>query len=215
MSASSTDAPAAPTVPEGHRKRASYLDSWLGQWDRPAIFDDVASAATETGWPYWVILVLSAAIATLGLAQDSAAVVIGAMLIAPLLAPIAGLGLALAVGDGRLAVQTALVVALSTAAVVATGALLTVLLPFQTVTAEISARTRPTTLDLAVAVFSGLAGATVSICRGKRLSAAVPGGGDLAPEDGDRGRREPVSEMPRRDDDSGYGGDPRPAPPAS
>jgi uncharacterized hydrophobic protein (TIGR00271 family) len=145
------------------------------QWDRPAIFRESATAATDGDLPYWMVLVLSGAIATLGLALNSSAVVIGAMLIAPLLAPVVGLALALAVGDGRLALQTAAVVLLSTIAVVTTGALLTAILPFQTITLEITARTRPTTLDLAIAVFSGLAGAVVTVARGKRLSAAIPG----------------------------------------
>lgn len=143
--------------------------------DRAKIFDDVASAATETGFQYWLVLALSGGIATLGLAQDSAAVVIGAMLIAPLLAPVVGLGLGLAVGDARLAIQAGLAVAVSTAVVVITGAVLTLTLPFHTLTPEITARTRPTTLDLAIAVFSGLAGAIVSVSGRTRLSAAVPG----------------------------------------
>ncbi|MDQ3606748.1 MAG: TIGR00341 family protein [Gemmatimonadota bacterium] len=145
------------------------------EWDRPGIFQDTASAATDADLPYWLVLVLSGAIATLGLALDSSAVVIGAMLVAPLLAPVIGLALALAMGDARLALQTGAVVLASTFAVVLAGALLTVLLPFQTITPEISARTQPTTLDLAIAVFSGLVGALVTVARGKRLSAAIPG----------------------------------------
>jgi uncharacterized hydrophobic protein (TIGR00271 family) len=147
----------------------------IRQWDRPAIFRDTADAATDADLPYWSVLVLSGAIATLGLATDSSAVVIGAMLVAPLLAPVVGLALSLAAGDGRLAFETAAVVLASTLAVIAVGALLTALLPFHTVTLEIAARTRPTTLDLGIAVFSGLAGAVVSVARGHRLSAAIPG----------------------------------------
>lgn len=147
----------------------------IGRWDRPAIFRETAEAATDADLPYWMVLLLSGAIATLGLATDSSAVVIGAMLVAPLLAPVVGLALSLAAGDGRLAVQAAAVVLGSTLAVIGVGALLTAALPFQTITLEISARTRPTTLDLGVAVFSGLAGALVTVARGHRLSAAIPG----------------------------------------
>jgi uncharacterized hydrophobic protein (TIGR00271 family) len=145
------------------------------RWDRPAIFRESASAGTDNRLPYWMVLVLSGGIATLGLAINSSAVVIGAMLVAPLLAPVVGLALALAVGDGRLAAQTGAVVVGSTVAVVLTSAVLTVLLPFQTITLEISARTRPTTLDLVIAVFSGLVGVVVTVARGSRLSAAIPG----------------------------------------
>lgn len=144
-------------------------------WDRPTIFTTSAHAATESGLPYWVVLVLSGGIATLGLALNSSAVVIGAMLVAPLLAPVLGLALSLAVGDGKLAVQTAAIVVASTAAVILVSALLTALLPFHTITLEISARTRPTTLDLVIAIFSGLVGAVVTVARGSRLSAAIPG----------------------------------------
>jgi uncharacterized hydrophobic protein (TIGR00271 family) len=147
----------------------------VDRWDRPAIFRESADAATDNGLPYWMVLCLSGAIATLGLALDSSAVVIGAMLVAPLLAPVLGLALSLAVGDGRLAIQTGAVVVGSTFAVVTVGAVLTLLLPFQTITLEISARTRPTTLDLAIAIFSGLVGAVVTVARGSRLSAAIPG----------------------------------------
>lgn len=144
-------------------------------WDRPAIFRETATAAAENGLPYWLVLSLSGGIATLGLALDSAAVVIGAMLVAPLLAPVVGLALSLATGDGKLAVQTGAVVVASTAAVALTAALLALLLPFHTITLQISARIRPSTLDLAVAVFSGLVGAVVTVGRRSRLSAAIPG----------------------------------------
>jgi uncharacterized hydrophobic protein (TIGR00271 family) len=147
----------------------------VGGWDRPEIFRESAEAGTDNRLTYWAVLLLSGAIATLGLALNSSAVVIGAMLVAPLLAPILGLALALAVGDGRLAVQTAAIIAGSTLGVIVVSAALTTLLPFQTVTLEIAARTRPTTLDLAIAVFSGLAGAVVTVGRRSRLSAAIPG----------------------------------------
>jgi uncharacterized hydrophobic protein (TIGR00271 family) len=147
----------------------------VGEWDRTAIYRESANTATDNRLPYWAVLTLSGAIATLGLALDSSAVVIGAMLVAPLLAPVVGLALSLAIGDGRLAVQTGAIVLGSTIAVILVGAALTAALPFHTITLEISARTRPTTLDLAIAVFSGLVGAVVTVARRSRLSAAIPG----------------------------------------
>ncbi len=153
------------------------LRGWLDSRDRAEIFTDTASAATNTGVAYWLVLVISGSIAVLGLALNSAAVVIGAMLIAPLLAPVVGLALALAIGDGQLAVETAIVVFASTLAVILAGALLAFVLPvaFQTMTSEIASRTRPTTLDLAIAAFSGLAGASVAVARKSKLSGAIPG----------------------------------------
>jgi uncharacterized hydrophobic protein (TIGR00271 family) len=147
----------------------------VGSWDRPTIYRESADAASDNRLPYWAVLTLSGAIATLGLALDSAAVVIGAMLVAPLLAPVIGLALSLAIGDGRLAVQTMAIVLASTIAVIVVGAALSVVLPFHSITPEIAARTRPTTLDLVIAVFSGLVGAVVTVARRSRLSASIPG----------------------------------------
>lgn len=147
----------------------------LHTWDRPALFRETADAATDTDVPFWTVLLLSGAIATLGLILNSTAVVIGAMLVAPLLGPLLGLSLALAVGDGRLFVQTAATVLLGAAGIVGVAAVLTLALPFETVTDEIASRTRPTTLDLGIAVFSGLAGAVVTASREARLSASIPG----------------------------------------
>ena len=159
----------------GRLEEAAGHKLGVGRRDRPRIFRDAADAATDNDVPYWAVLTLSGAIAALGLAMGSSAVVIGAMLVAPLLAPVMGLSMALSVGDARLALQVTAVVAGSTAAVVAVSALLTMALPFQAVTPEILSRTRPSTLDLAVAVFSGLVGGVVTVSRESRLSAAIPG----------------------------------------
>jgi uncharacterized hydrophobic protein (TIGR00271 family) len=168
-------------MPRAHADEPSPIEEvarerlGVESWDRPLIFREAADAAVDNGLPYWLILMLSGAIAALGLALDSSAVVIGAMLVAPLLAPIVGLSLALAVGDARLALQCSAVVGGSLVIVVATAAGLTATLPFHTLTLEISSRIRPTTLDLGVAVCSGLVAALVTLARGKRLSAAIPG----------------------------------------
>ncbi len=177
----SPDIAEAPAAEEEERNEETAIEEaareqfGLRRWDRPALYAETAEAATDTDLPFWMVLLLSGAIATLGLALDATAVVIGAMLVAPLMGPLLGLSLALAVGDGRLAFQTGLTIFLGALGVIAVAALLTLVLPFQEVTAEIAARTRPTTLDLAIAVFSGLAGAVVTVSRERRLSASIPG----------------------------------------
>ena len=165
----------APDDDESAIEKVARRHLGLRTWDRPALYRETAEAATDTDLPFWLVLLLSGAIATLGLVLNSTAVVIGAMLVAPLLGPLLGLSLALAVGDGRLFVQTAVTIALGAAGIVALAALLTWALPFATVTDEILGRTRPTTLDLAIAVFSGAAGAVVTASREARLSASIPG----------------------------------------
>ena len=121
---------------------------------------------------FFVLIALSAMIAALGLLINSPAVVIGAMLVAPLMSPIVGSGLAIVLGDARF-------LRLSLGAVIR-GALLAIvvgaiagLLRDQPATAEILARTQPTLLDLAIALFSGMAGA-YALCNSD-AAGALPG----------------------------------------
>lgn len=107
---------------------------------------------------YWLQLVVAAGIATLGLVLGSTAVVIGAMLVAPLMGPIVSLGMGLAVGSPFLVLRAVTRVLLSVIVVVAFAAALTRLLPFQEMNDEIAARTTPTALDLATAAFCAVAG---------------------------------------------------------
>jgi uncharacterized hydrophobic protein (TIGR00271 family) len=113
--------------------------------------------------PYMLMCALSAGIAILGLLQSSTAVVIGAMLISPLMSPIAALGFGFASLDGQRIRDTAKVIAIGAAIGIATGLLLTLLSPIRNATPEIIARTEPTLLDLVVAVISGVAGAYATI----------------------------------------------------
>src|SRR5689334_13920897 len=50
---------------------------------------------------FWLLLVLSAIIASAGVASDSTATVIGAMIVAPLMSPILGIVLAMVLNDRR------------------------------------------------------------------------------------------------------------------
>jgi len=122
---------------------------------------------------FFVLIVLSSAIATLGLLQNSAAVIIGAMLVAPLMTPILAMSLGIVRGDVRLlrlALESALK-GVTLAVVVAVG--MALLTPRAELTSEMVARTRPTLLDLIVALASGAAGA-YAIGR-KEVAAALPG----------------------------------------
>lgn len=137
----------------------------INRADRIRIYMSVFQSADPRDWNYWIELLLAAGIATLGLVLNSPAVIIGAMLISPLMAPIVAAGLALASGDVYLAVRSAVNLVLSIAGSIAFSAALVWALPFHAPTAEILARTHPSLLDLAVAIFSGLAG-TLLILRG-------------------------------------------------
>jgi uncharacterized hydrophobic protein (TIGR00271 family) len=112
---------------------------------------------------YLLMTCMSAGIAILGLLQGSAAVVIGAMLLSPLMDPIMGVGFALAIGDYKWLRQSAKSLAVGTAFAILFTALIVFFSPLQTITTEIAARTRPSLLDLGVAIFSSIAGAYAMI----------------------------------------------------
>ena len=112
---------------------------------------------------YILMCALSAGIATLGLLQSSTAVVIGAMLISPLMNPIAALGFGFASIDGHRIRDAVRVVIVGAVIGILTGMVITWLSPIRNATPEILARTQPTLLDLAVALFSGIAGGYATV----------------------------------------------------
>ncbi|GGE04908.1 hypothetical protein GCM10011515_25600 [Tsuneonella deserti] len=121
---------------------------------------------------YLLQVALATAIAHLGLLMNSAPVVIGAMLISPLLAPIMGAGFALATFDGRLLRRSLQTLSVGTATAIGVALFLTVLSPITDATPALLARVRPSLLDLMVAIFGGLAGAYALL---RKFSATLVG----------------------------------------
>jgi len=119
---------------------------------------------------YWrrfsMLLTLAVVIATMGLVRDSSAVVIAAMLVAPLMTPILGIASALIMGWTR---RAAVLLGIVLVAAVASVALAWVLvfvagIPREvTLPAQVVARTNPGIEDLVVALAAGVAGAYVQI----------------------------------------------------
>ena len=79
-------------------KRLGYRLPTLEREDRKALLKRV-EAGSHGGADFVVMMVLSSGLASLGLLEGSTAVVIGAMLVAPLMGPLIGAGLALAQGN--------------------------------------------------------------------------------------------------------------------
>lgn len=122
---------------------------------------------------YYMLISLAAMIAALGLIANSAAVVIGAMLVAPLMSPIIGSGLAIVLGDARFlrrSIGAVLQGALMAIVVGIVAEFLAINMPLSN---EILVRTQPSLLDLAIALFSGLA-AAYALCRSD-AAGALPG----------------------------------------
>lgn len=113
------------------------------------------------GWrtPFALMLLMSAGIATLGLSEDSAATVIGAMIVAPLGQPILALGASIAIGWMPQMARMLSVVVLGALGVVAAAFLLNLLLPPATGSTQVLSRTAPDLRDFGIALFAGIAGA--------------------------------------------------------
>jgi uncharacterized hydrophobic protein (TIGR00271 family) len=155
-------------VPEKIIRPGGVLDRLLrvDPESKPEVYLQIFDGTDINNLNYWIELLLSAAIATLGLVLNSPAVVIGAMLISPLMGPIIAAGLSLTVADVFLFVKSVGQLVLSTIAVILFAGFLVWALGYDAMTDEIAARTRPNFLDLGIALFSGLA-ASIPMARSK------------------------------------------------
>ena len=126
------------------------------------------------------LTVLSAAIAAFGLLSDSSAVVIGAMLVAPLMTPISAAAAALVMVRNRRLFWSLVVIALGTALAIFVGWFIALVAGSDIVSAaglpnEVRGRTFPGLLDLGVAISAGAAAGYI-LPRGSAVS-ALPGVG--------------------------------------
>jgi uncharacterized hydrophobic protein (TIGR00271 family) len=136
--------------------------TWVSPTLTPSERTEVVRQATELsqiGINFIVLMVVSSLLAAFGLLQNSAAVIIGAMLVAPLMSPLMGFSVGLLQGQLRLmrtAVLTVLIgilIGLGVAVVIGTT------FPVEVPTAEMLARGEPSLLDMGIALASGVAGA--------------------------------------------------------
>lgn len=107
---------------------------------------------------YALLLTFSSLIATLGLLTNSAAVVIGAMLISPLFWPVIGLSLSVVTTRRNLLKRSGSLFTVSLLIVLIVAFITAKLTPTTGVSAEILARTNPTLIDLFIALASSVIG---------------------------------------------------------
>ncbi|WP_430868324.1 DUF389 domain-containing protein [Demequina aurantiaca] len=149
------------------KRRRKELAATL-YFEHPAKFDKFAS--------WWVMLVLSVAIATFAVLSDSTAVVIGAMLVAPLMVPILGLAGALVNGWTRRALQSALMVVGGVSVSILVSYAFAAWTPMTTAldtNYQITSRVNPNLLDMLIAIAAGAAGAFATV--NPRVSASIAG----------------------------------------
>lgn len=108
---------------------------------------------------FHVMMVLSSGLASLGLLEGSTAVVIGAMLVAPLMGPLIGAGLALAQGNLLLYHRSIVIALLALLTGFAVSVVMGLLNPGFEPSLEVEARGTPDILDLGVALLSGFVAA--------------------------------------------------------
>ncbi len=134
---------------------ADFLDIRYNT-DKATTIDSIKGDISFKGHTAW-ILVCSIFIASIGLNANSPAVVIGAMLISPLMGPILGIGMSVAINDmdtmRRSGINFLLMVLLS----VTTAAIYFYFNPLNQDSSELLARTHPDIRDVFIAFFGGLA----------------------------------------------------------
>jgi uncharacterized hydrophobic protein (TIGR00271 family) len=106
-----------------------------------------------------ILTALSALLATTGLFQNSAPVIIGAMVLAPMMAPIVSFSMGVVRGDKELLKGGSATLVIGVATALLFSCLYTYFIPLSMMTDEMRSRLNPTLLDLMVAIFSGIAGA--------------------------------------------------------
>lgn len=123
---------------------------------------------------YFYMVVLSIAMATLGLLVDSPAVVIGSMLIAPVLFPLLSLSLGLVMSDHQVLTRSVYTLIKSLGFGLLLSVIVSLLFGFDApMTGELLQRTNPSLLYLFVAVLAGLA-ASYSLAK-PELNETLPG----------------------------------------
>lgn len=142
--------------------RAGHRLSWL----RPLLTEQeqehVVWMAKDTTMPtldYFILLVIAALLASFGLLLSSSAVVIGAMLVAPLMQPIIALGIGLCTARLALMRRASVTILLSVLVALGVGFISGLIISPGQATDEMLARAYPSLLDAFVALASGFIGA--------------------------------------------------------
>ncbi len=126
------------------------------QTDRDSTIISIKNDVSIQGATAW-ILVCSIFVASVGLNANSIPVVIGAMLISPLMGPILGFGMAIAINDIETLKKSTLNFIVMVLLSVFTAFLFFSFFPLREESSELLSRTKPDIRDVLIAFFGGLA----------------------------------------------------------
>jgi len=157
--------------------RFGQLGIELPPEERRAVLEDLFVFGKENQRPYFnrmaTLLVISTIIAACGLLSDSAAVVIGAMLVAPMMGPVMSAAAAITLGWSSRLYQAMVLSFFMAVAAVAISVLVAYVSPeLYTMPEQVTARTKPTFFDLVIALAAGSGGAYTMT---RKESSAIPG----------------------------------------
>jgi len=142
----------------GYLESAIPLFSHASQEQFTSLFTNLREESRLNS-TFMTLLILATLIATFGLYINSASVIIGAMLLAPLMQPIVGVSMGLLRQDEALLLNGAKSIGVGVLAVLFSAMVITWFLPLHQLTSEMNGRLSPTLLDLFVAIVSGMAAA--------------------------------------------------------
>lgn len=172
--------PVAATIPKYEIEESEEEDSSNDNGDsdgrvqrisREELYEEI-KAVVDFSWVYLVLIALSCVVAANGLIRNSAAMVIGAMVIAPILGPNVGLSLATTLGDIQLMKRSLKSIFFGFSLGMILSIIMGLLFPFNPDVYEIASRTEVSFADIALGLAAGVAGC-LSFTRG--ISAAVIG----------------------------------------
>lgn len=141
---------------EGFKRFMHNLLDIRDDVDKDQTIDDVKKDIPFRGATTW-ILICSIFIASVGLNANSTAVVIGAMLISPLMGPILGMGMSIAINDIDTLRKSLINFGVMVVISILTAFLFFKFFPLQEDSSELLARTKPDIRDVLIAFFGGLA----------------------------------------------------------
>jgi uncharacterized hydrophobic protein (TIGR00271 family) len=155
-----------------------FNEQKLTETRKAIVLNDLVDSSSP-GMDYFILIILSCTIATFGLLTDSTAVIIGAMLVAPLMSPILSLSMASVSGRSRLFKRSVIAIFEGAGIAILLSALISFVsyrLPLgvhASMPDEVLARISPNPMDLGIALAGGAAAAYA--LAHPRLTAALPG----------------------------------------